>query len=47
VWGWQIANQLAADGKDRSTQGLGDALAKLGSYHVTPSAGGLRRRWEY
>ena len=35
VWGWQIANQLIADGKDPfDTKVLGDALANLGSYHV-------------
>ena len=35
VWGWQIANQLKADGKDPfDTKVLGDALANLGSYHV-------------
>ena len=35
VWGWQIANQHKADGKDPfDTKVLGDALANLGSYHV-------------
>ena len=46
VWGWQIANQLIADGKDPfDTKVLGDALANLGSYHVVGrNAGRLRRR---
>ena len=46
VWGWQIANQLAADGKDPfDTKVLADALANLGSLpRRRPSAGRLRRR---
>jgi substrate-binding family protein len=35
TWGWQIANQLVADGKDPfDTKVMADALANLGSYHV-------------